>query len=74
MSKWNLTGIYKNHDEFIKDLKSLDEDIKYFLALKGKLNNLDTVADYYEHDEALGKKIERIYVYASMNYDLNQKG
>ncbi len=73
MSKWNLTGIYKNHDEFIKDLKSLDEDIKYFLALKGKLNNLDTVADYYEHDEALGKKIERIYVYASMNYDLNQK-
>lgn len=73
MSKWDLTDIYKNHDEFIKDLNSLDEDIKYFLDLKGKLNNLDTVADYYEHDEALGKKIERIYVYASMNYDLNQK-
>lgn len=73
MSKWDLTGVYKNHDEFIKDLNSLDEDIKYFLDLKGKLNNLETVADYYEHDEALGKKIERIYVYASMNYDLNQK-
>ncbi len=73
MSKWDLTGVYKNHNEFIKDLNSLDEDIKYFLDLKGKLNNLETVADYYEHDEALGKKIERIYVYASMNYDLNQK-
>ena len=73
MSKWDLTKVYKNHDEFIKDLQSLDEDIKYFLDLKGKLNNLETIADYYKHDASLGKKIERIYVYASMNYDLNQK-
>lgn len=73
MSDWMLKEIYSSIEAWNKDFNSLDEDCKRIMELDGKLNNLKNVESYFSLDEEIGKKLEKVYVYASMLYDLNQK-
>lgn len=73
MNEWNLGLIYKSYDDFLKELKEFPQDIKLAEGLKGKLNSLEGMLEY---DRVMGKtneKLERLFCYASMKHDLNQK-
>ena len=73
MSNWNLNSIYENKEAWEEDLKKIDEYVSYFETLKDTLNTKEAIENMYIKDEELGKILEKAYVYASMNYDLNQK-
>jgi len=71
--EWNLKLIYKTEDEFEKDFLSLDDDLKKIEEFKGKLNNKESVKEYTIIENELERKLEKVYSYAHMNHDLNQK-
>ncbi len=73
MNKWNLELIYKNIDEWKKDLKDIQETAKKYETFKGTLNSLENILKYFDFEDEVSKKLEKLYVYASMNYDKNQK-
>ena len=71
--KWDLTLIYKNKDEFLSDLNSLDNDVKVIEGLKGNLNNETSLLEYKRASKSIGLKASKVFTYAMMAYDLNQK-
>ena len=40
--EWDFKLIYKNEEEYEKDLKSIDDDLKIIDSLKGKLKELES--------------------------------
>ncbi len=70
---WNLQIIYKTKEEFNHDLKYITDSLDEFEKYRGKLNNKETIELLYQKDEELSKVLEKLYTYAHMNYDLNQK-
>ena len=71
--EWNLKLIYENEELFENDLASLEDIIKNIEGLKGKLNNKDGFKEYAKYSKELDLKLDNLYTYANMNYDLNQK-
>ncbi len=71
--EWNLKLIYDTEDEFEKDFSKVDEDILRFEGLKGKLSEYPNFKQYIELDIESSKRINKLFVYASMKHDLNQK-
>lgn len=73
MNEWNLELIYPSYEEFSKDLDSIYEDIKEIEALKNTLNNKEGFLKYIEVDRKVNLRISKLFTYASMKFDLNQK-
>ncbi len=73
MKEWNLSQIYKTEEEFNIDLKHLDEDMSMLEELKGTLHTFEGFKKYVLLDIESSKRISKLYVYASMKHDLNQK-
>ena len=71
MQNWNLEEIYKSNEAFLEDLNGIKESIKGYLDFKGKLNNSKSVNEYFKFDEEISKRLQKLYSYASMKYDLN---
>ncbi|MDE6655924.1 MAG: hypothetical protein K2J85_02920 [Anaeroplasmataceae bacterium] len=74
MNEWNLGLIYKNYEDFLKELEEFPKEIKLAEGLKGKLNSLDGMLEYERVMKRIDERIERLFCYASMKHDLNQKG
>lgn len=73
MKTWNLEEIYASVEAWQNDFKKLEEKITKVTDFKGKLGNPDTLEDYFKYDEELGRLIEKMYGYAHMKSDQNQK-
>lgn len=73
MNEWNLGLIYKNYEDFLKELEEFPFQIKLAEQLRGKLNSLDGLLEYDCIMKKIDERIERLFCYASMKYDLNQK-
>ncbi len=71
MQNWNLKEVYDSSKSFSKDLNELKEEVNKYDDYKGKLNNPEVINDYFKFDEEISKKIQKLYSYASMKYDLN---
>lgn len=71
--EWDFKLIYKNEEEYEKDLKSLDDDLKIIDSLKGKLKELESFKLFNKTSNRIDAKIYNLYLYASLNHDLNQK-
>ncbi len=71
--EWNLSLIYETEEAWEADFKKVDEDIKNIESTKGSLNTLEGIRKYLKYDNESSKRISRLYVYASMKHDLNQK-
>lgn len=71
--EWNLSLIYETEEAWESDFKLVDEDIKNIESTKGRLNTLEGIRKYLKYDNESSKRISRLYVYASMKHDLNQK-
>ncbi|MCM1130522.1 MAG: oligoendopeptidase F [Roseburia sp.] len=73
MNEWNLGLIYKNHEDFLKELGEFPKEIELAEGLKGKLNSLEGMLEYERVMKIIDERIERLFCYASMKHDLNQK-
>ena len=71
--KIDVTEIYPTREAFEADIKKLKEElIPKLLEYKGKLNNVDTIYEYFEMDSKLAEKLFQAYRYAKLQLDLNQ--
>ena len=70
---WDLTRIYKNEELWEEDFKKLDSYILDLENLKGKLKEKDSFIAYTKWVNDSGILLTKLYVYASMKNDLNQK-
>lgn len=68
--KWDIECIYKNKDDFYKDLDILKENIKKIGAFKGKINNNETTLyEFLTLETKINNLIDNLYTYASCNSD-----
>ncbi len=70
--KWDLTVIYKNDEEFYKDIKSTEKELLKIKNIKDNMlksgkNLYDAITEVYK----ISRKMNKIYVYASLKYNEN---
>lgn len=71
--KWDLSTLYKSNEEWEKDLSLIPELIKNFTAFKGKLaSSPQTFLSALKAYEALYKKLETVYCYASLYHTADE--
>ena len=68
--KWDLTCIYKNNEEFTKELEEVKKEIEDFkkyekLMDKNATNFYNTINDYYK----VNRKLEKLQVYTHLLFD-----
>ena len=71
-TKWNLSVIFKDEKAFYEEIKGIRESLKKLDKLSN--NCFDSADDLYNYlclDTDISVRIERLYSYASMNYDLD---
>ena len=73
MNEWNLGLIYPTYEDFLKDLENFPSLIEKAASLKGKLNHLEGLLEYEKVMKDTDEHLEKLFCYASMKYDLNQK-
>ena len=68
--QWDLSTVFATDDAWEAELASLDSDLEYAKAYKGRLtassNDLLAITESYL---ALSRRLEKLYVYASMKND-----
>lgn len=68
--KWNLEDIFESNDDWEKELKTTNEDLKEAAKLKGSLSrDCDTLYEALEQIHIVQLKVERLFVYARMRLD-----
>ncbi len=68
--KWDLSVIYKNIDEFNKDLESITKEIEKLDNYKNNLmNSSSNLYECLKLERDISRKIEKIYTYAHLNFD-----
>ena len=71
--EWNLKLIYKTKEEFESDLVLVDSIISDVESLKGKLSTKEAFDKYNELNNLISLKLGKLFVFSSMQKDLNQK-
>ena len=67
---WDLTLIFKNDEEFRKELESAKKDIYKINEYKGKvLNSSKTLLNFLELSDDIERKLYKLYYYAHLNLD-----
>ncbi len=68
--KWDLTRIYKNLDDFNKDLEEVKKLTLEIPKFKGKLfSNSKTLEEYLRLEETIDKLINKLHVYSHLKAD-----
>jgi len=68
---WNLELIYPDLDQWEIDLKKLDDLAKPIIAMQGKLDSAEKVAEIFKLSDELGRTLEKLYSYAHHRADEN---
>ncbi|MEG0180423.1 MAG: oligoendopeptidase F [Terrisporobacter sp.] len=70
---WNLTSLYKNDEEWKKELKKFNEDMKELENYIGKVTKSKTHLSFsLKIKEKLDRKINSLSAYAKLKKDLNK--
>ncbi len=64
--KWKIEDIYASNQAFEKDLEKLKEEAPVLMGYKGKLHEKKALLSYLKDFETYTRKLENLYVYASM--------
>lgn len=64
--KWDLSGYFKNDDEFLKEFEFLKSQINFLDSYKGKLNNEKTILQCLRKSDEFDRRLEVLYVYATL--------
>lgn len=67
--KWDLSAIITDDEKWEELLIETESKLKNICDYKGKLNNIQDVADCLKLDDGIGMDIERLCVYARMKMD-----
>ena len=67
--QWDLTPMFENDAAWETALDSLDADIESLAAFAGKLTDAVTIGAYLDASTEVGRKVERLYCYASQRHD-----
>lgn len=70
---WNLKLIYKSLEDYEKDFNALEGIKNKLVSLKGHLHEEEAFKEYFKLFEELNLKVEKLYVYAHLGHDQNQK-
>lgn len=71
-NKWDLSVIFKDEEEFYKELNKIKEMLNELSKLeKDCFNNADNLYLFLKKDTEVSILIDRLYSYASLNYDLD---
>ena len=67
--QWDLTPMFEIDAAWETALDSLDADIESLAAFAGKLQDAVTIGAYLDASTEVGRKVERLYCYASQRHD-----
>lgn len=67
--KWSINEIYSNDEVWEKEYKELQEEAPKLKDFEGKLGDGETLIKYFEVNEKVSRKAEKIYVYAHLRCD-----
>ncbi|MBE5742169.1 MAG: oligoendopeptidase F [Clostridiales bacterium] len=70
--KWDLTGIFKNDEEFKSLLKTVEQKID-FSKYEGKLGDEKALLDCLKYMDEIDYDLEKVSVYAFMKKDLDTR-
>ena len=70
---WNFELIYKNKNEYQNDFNFIKTNIEKIASFQGKLNDFECLKSLLELNEEIDIKLSKVFTYANMNFDLNQK-
>ena len=70
---WDLSLIYKDVDAWESDFNKIDEVVLQIASFNGKLNTKEGLLAFLEKEEELDKLISKLFTYAHMKHDLNQR-
>jgi len=72
--KWNLGDIYKSDDEWENDFAWVEKQVEGFKNFEGKLHeSADILKKCFSYNDAVGIKIERLYLYAMLSKDSDMR-
>ena len=69
--KWKTTDIFNSDEECEKEYKEVEVEYSDydFTVFKGKLGEKKALLDCFELNDALSRRLERLYLYAHMRHD-----
>ena len=68
-TEWDLTKIFKNDDEFLNAINTLEKLKSNYKKYKGKiLSNKDTFKDFLLFQKDVSMLVEKVYVYAYLGF------
>ena len=68
----DLSELYANDEKFLNSLKKINKEVKKYSKYKDHLfDNPEKLYEFLEFDTNLSKEIERLYLYAHINNDLD---
>lgn len=70
--RWKSEDIYSS-DEDWEDSYTQAEKLLDFAAFEGKLKDPDVLKDFFAKQEEASKALERLYLYAHMNHDVDSR-
>lgn len=69
LDKWSVNEVYSNDEVWEKEYKELQEEAPKLKEFEGKLNNGEMLLKYFQFNEKVSRKAEKIYVYAHLRSD-----
>ena len=70
---WNLTVIFKNNEEFLKELASVQEMVQKVSQYEGHLSDAKAFKEYFNLQKEFEERASKLYLYAHLQSDLNKK-
>lgn len=71
-AKIDLSELYKNDDLFLKGLNKITKEAKKYKNYEGHLfDSPEKLCEFLEYDTNISKELERLYIYAHVNNDLD---
>jgi len=68
---WDLSVLYASAEDWEKDFASLDSLLSPLLAYQGKLDSPEAVAAAFSAEEALDRRLEKLFTYAHLAHDVD---
>ena len=63
---WDLTPLFKNDEEWEKELNGFDEKINELVCYQGKLVDASTIHEFFEKETSSMRIFENVFCYASL--------
>ena len=69
--QWDLTLIYKNGEEWEKDLEKAKKEIKKVADFKDMLSSSKRLCEYMKYEEETERLLNKLYYYAHLSHDVD---